>query len=102
EEVDRLTAAHHPRLGLDRVVLESAALEDRVVRGLVCAEARLEALLVAVERIRVLHDELADPDQAAPRARLVAVLGLEVVPGLRQLPVALQLPRVEGEIGRAS
>ena len=31
------------------------------------------------------------------RARLVAALRLEVVPGLRQLPVALELARVEGE-----
>ena len=35
--------------------------------------------------------------QAAARARLVAVLGLEVVPALRKLPVALELARVEGE-----
>ena len=61
------------------------------------AEAHLEAGLVAVERVRVLHDELADADQPAARPRLVAVLGLEVVPGLRQLPVALELARVEGE-----
>ena len=61
------------------------------------AEAPLEPLLVAVERVGVLHDELAHPDQAAARARLVAVLGLEVVPGLRQLPVALELARVERE-----
>ena len=45
----------------------------------------LEPGLVAVERVRVLHDELADAEQAAARARLVAVLRLEVVPGLRQL-----------------
>ena len=60
-------------------------------------EADVEAGLVPVERVRVLHDELADPQQAAARTRLVAVLRLEVVPGLRQLAVALELERVEGE-----
>ena len=97
EEVDRLAAAHHPRLGLHRVVVDPAALEDPVVGALVRAEADLEPGLVAVERVRVLHDELADAEQAAARARLVAILGLEVVPGLRQLLVALELLRVEGE-----
>jgi hypothetical protein len=97
EEVDRLAAAHHPRLGLHRVVLEPAALEDPVVGLLVESEAPLEPLLVAVERVGVLHDELPDPDEARARPRLVAVLRLEVVPGLRQLPVALELARVERE-----
>ena len=35
EEVDGLAPAHHPRLGLDGVVLEPAALEDAVVGALV-------------------------------------------------------------------
>ena len=43
EEVDRLAAAHHPRLRLDGVVLEPAALEDAVVGALVEAEARVPA-----------------------------------------------------------
>ena len=30
QKVDRLAAAHHPRLGLDREELEAAALEDLV------------------------------------------------------------------------
>ena len=68
-----------------------------MVGSLVRAEADLEAVLVAIERIRVLHDELADAEQTPARTRLVAVLRLEVVPGLRQLPVALKLARVEGE-----
>ena len=97
EEVDRLAAAHHPRLGLRRRSTRPAALEDPVVGLLVCAEARLEPVLVAVERVRVLHDELADAEEAGARPRLVAVLRLEVVPGLRQLPVALDLAGVVGE-----
>ena len=58
-------------------------------------EAPVEPLLVAVERVRVLHDELADAEQAAARPRLVALLRLEVVEDLRQLPVGLDLARVE-------
>ena len=79
------------------MVLEPAALEDPVVGRLVRTEAHLQAVLVTVERVGVLHDELADADQARTWARLVAILRLEVVPGLRQLLVALQLACVERE-----
>ena len=97
EVVQRLLAAHHPALGRDATRLEAAALEDPLVGTLVRLEADVEAGLVPVERVRVLHHELADAEQAASGTRLVAVLRLEVVPGLRQLPVALELHRVEGE-----
>jgi hypothetical protein len=58
-------------------------------------EAPVEPCLVTVERIRVLHDELAQAQQPAARPRLVALLRREVVPDLRQLLVRLQLARVE-------
>src|SRR5205085_8356893 len=38
-----------------------------------------------------------DAEEAAARARLVAVFRLEVVPPLRELPVAAELAPVEGE-----
>ena len=97
EVVERLLATHHPALRRDATRLETAALEDPLVRALVRLEADVEAGLVPVEGVRVLHHELADAEQAASGTRLVAVLRLEVVPGLRQLPVALELHRVEGE-----
>ena len=97
EEVAGLLAAHHPGLGLHLVELEPAALEDAVVGPALELEALRQALLVDVERVRVLHHELADAKQAAARAGLVAALRLEVVEHLRQLPVALQLARMEGE-----
>ena len=97
EEVERELAAHDPALGLHVVRLDAAALEDAVVGGAVALERRERALLVAVERVGVLHDELADAQEAAARPRLVAVLGLEVVPELRQLLVRLDLARVERE-----
>src|SRR5207253_254333 len=95
EEVEAELAAHGPALRLDVVGLEAAALEDPPVRAAVRLEALPRAVLVAVERVRVLHDELADPDQTAAGPRLVAVLHREVVPELRKLLVRLDLPRVE-------
>src|SRR4029453_13271673 len=58
-------------------------------------EAGANAIFVTVERVAVLHDELADPEEAAARPRLIPGLGLEVVPELRQIPVALDFARVE-------
>ena len=77
--------------------LEAEAIEDPAVRGAVRFEASLHAFLVAVERVAVLHDELADAQEAPARTRLVAVLDLEVVPELRQLLVRLDLARVEAD-----
>ena len=47
--------------------------------------------LIHVERVRVFHDELAHAQQAGLRARLIAKLGLDLVPDLRQLLIAAQL-----------
>src|SRR5829696_4766547 len=94
EEVERLAPAHHPRLRFHLVDLEPAPFEDPPVRGLVLPEADVEPFLIAVERVRVLHDELADAEEAAARARLVADLRLEVVEDLRQLLVRLELARM--------
>src|SRR5512133_121669 len=71
-------STHDPRLRSDLVGLEAAALEDPLVRDRVLAEALVERGLVAVERVAVLHDELADPEEPPAGARLVAVLRLEV------------------------
>jgi hypothetical protein len=60
-------------------------------------EADVQAGLVAVERVRVLHDELADTDQPPARPRLVPVLDREVVEDLGELPIALDLAGVEGD-----
>jgi hypothetical protein len=58
--VERLAAAHHPRLGLDAGDLDPAAVEDPLVGAAVPLEALVKPGLVTVERVRVLHDELAD------------------------------------------
>ena len=75
--------------------LEPAALPDALVCTLVGVEAAVEPVEVAVERVRVLHDELAHAQKPPARPRLVALLRAEVVPELRQLFVRLQLACVE-------
>ena len=95
EKVFGLLAAHDPRLGLHEIRLEAAALEDPLVRLLVPRERGVEPGPVGVERVRVLHDELAEAQEPAARTRLVPVLGREVVPDLRQLLVGLDLAREE-------
>ena len=97
EEVRRPAPAHHPGLGLHLVGLQPATLEDAHVGRSLQLEILRKARLVAVERVGVLHDELAQPDQARTRPRLVAFLDREVVEHLRQLPITLQLACVEGD-----
>ncbi len=95
EKVERLAAPHHPRLGLHADGLELAAVEDPLVGPLVRLERAVEALFVAVERVRVLHHELADAQQAAARTLLVPLLRLEVVEDLREVAVRAELAHVE-------
>ena len=97
EKVDRLRAAHHSRLGVDRLGDHADAIEDPVVGGLLELEAAIEARRVAVERVGVLHDELAQPDEPLPGTRLVAFLDREVVEHLRQQPVARELAGMEAD-----
>ena len=49
--------------------------------------ARVETLVVAIERVGVLHRELARSQDAGAGTRLVALLDLEVVEQLRQLAI---------------
>ena len=53
--------------------------------------AFVEPFLVQIEGVAVLHDELPHAQQACLRSRLIAKLGLDLVPDLRQLLVAAQL-----------
>ena len=91
-ELVRLVAADRAGVGLDRAEREPHAREDAhvgVVHRLVRAQ---HARLVGIERIRVLHDELARAHHAEARPDLVAELGLDLVEVDRQLPVAADLP----------
>ena len=82
-------AAHDPDVGADRDRVEPEALERPLVGLVLGLVALVEAGLVAIAAVGVLHDELADADQAAARPGLVAELRLEVVDHHRQLAVAL-------------
>ena len=87
----RADAAHHPHVRLDRVPLEPAAIEDLVVRTGEDLVLRVEARAVAIEGVRVLHDELARAEDAGARPHLVALLRLEVVEDQRQVAVRADL-----------
>jgi hypothetical protein len=80
-------AAHHPDVGLDAVPLQPGALEDPVVGAGVDLVVGLQPGVVAIERVGVLHDELAGAQDAGARPRLVALLDLEVVEAERQVAI---------------
>ena len=60
---------------------------------MVCLVLLIQPGLVAVQRVGVLHPELAHPDQPATRAQLVAELGLYLVHQGGKLPVGGDLRR---------
>ncbi len=63
----------------------------------------LEVVGVGVERVRVLHEELAGPEQAEAGAQLVAVLPVDLVQRDGQVAIARVLPRHQrrdGLLGR--
>ena len=84
-------AAHHPDIGLDPVPAQAAAVEDPRVRLALEPVGTVEALLVAVEGVGVLHQELAGPQHPRARPRLVALLGLDVEKHQRQVAVGADL-----------
>ena len=71
----------------------------RVVGAAVPLVLLVEAGLVAVERVGVLHHELARAQDAGARARLVALLDLELVEEERQVAVGADV--VRHVVGRA-
>jgi hypothetical protein len=86
-------STHRARIGLDRDGLDADAFEDAPVRRVHPLVEAVQVVGVGVQRVGVLHGELAQPDQPTPRARLVAVLGLNLEEVLRKLLVAVDLAR---------
>src|ERR1017187_5029678 len=82
----RRRAADGARVGFHERVLEIAALEDAPVRSVHLPVMHVEALLVHVERVRVLHEEFAAAQEAEARADLVAKLRADLVKIERELP----------------
>ena len=91
----RAQAPHHARVGLHDQVAQAAAVEDLAVRALVSRVGLLKGRRVGIERIGVLHQEFARAEHARARPRLVALLGLDLVPDLRQVAVRPDLTRGE-------
>ena len=81
-------AADLAGLGLDGAPLETAAGEDPRVRVVHVLVGVLEVVGVGVERVRVLHQELAGAQQPEPGPELVAVLPVDLVEVDGQVAVA--------------
>ena len=90
-ELVRIAAAYSAGVSLYRSEVKSAPREDLLVRFVHVLIALVETFLVAVERIRVLHDELSAPHQSESRSCLVSVLRLDLVKIHRQLSVGVDV-----------
>ena len=87
EELLAGRAAHRPGHGRHDDELEAEPVEGRDVRVAVALVRALQAGVVDVERVRVLHDELASAQDAGAGSRLVAELRLDLVDHERQVLV---------------
>ena len=87
QELLALGAAHGAGRGRHRDDLQAQALEDAQVGAAVGGVAGVQAGVVDVEGVGVLHDELAAAQQARAGTRLVAVLVLDLVEAQRQVLV---------------
>jgi hypothetical protein len=79
--------AHQAVVGGDDDVLQPELLEDPLVRVALRLVRGILALVGVVERVRVLHRELAPAQQAGARTGLVAVLVLDLIDRQRQVLV---------------
>ena len=86
-----------PRRRLHGDGIEAEAFEDAPIGIEVPAESDVEAILIDVEGVRVLHEKLAGTQHTRLGPWLVAELPLEVVPDLRQLAVGAKLAREQRE-----
>src|SRR5205823_4617177 len=86
-ELVRQRAADGARARLDRTEGEPAALEDAPIGVEHVPVLAPRVLDVHVERVRVLHEELAPPHEAEARPDLVPELHLDLIEVLRQITV---------------
>ncbi len=92
-ELVRAGAAHHAGIRLHHHVGDPAAVEDAAVGVLVGVVGDLERGRVRIEGVGVLHEELPRAQHARAWARLVPLLGLDLVPDLGQVAVGADLAR---------
>ena len=91
QELLRRAAAHRTRGRRDDDVLDAEPGQDPLVGVAVRLVGRRQALVGEVERVRVLHHELAAAQDAGAGTLLVAVLGLHLVQGDREVLVRVVL-----------
>ena len=96
-ELVRTHAADRAVVGRDRAEGQAHALEDARVGGEHDVVALARRLDVAIERVRILHRELAPAHQPKTRPAFVTELGLDVIEILRQRAVAAQF--LAGDVG---
>ncbi len=82
-----LATAHDPDIACDDLRLEPETLEDPNVGALLRLVTGVEACLVQVAAVGILHDEFTDAEKAAAGAGLVAPFRLEVVEHHGQLAI---------------
>ena len=97
DELVAEVAADRAAFGLHRNRLQPHALERAHIGQHHRAIAHHGAGIVEVERIRVLHQELASPHHPESRPHLVAELPLYMIKYLRQL--AIRMHRLAEQIG---
>ncbi len=88
-------AAHDADVAADGDDRQATALEDLEVRPVMGPVLDVEAGLVGVEAVGVLHGELAGADHPGTRARVVTPLDLDLEDQLGQLAVGADLARGE-------
>ena len=86
-ELVREAAADRSAVGFDRAELDGKALKDALVGLEHHPVLAVGVLVVDVERVAVLHDELAAAHQSEARTDLVAELRLDLVEIHRQVLV---------------
>ena len=76
---------------VDDHILQSAAVEDAAVGVVVFLVRDIEPRGVDIKGVCVFHDELTHSQQSRLGTRLVAKLGLNLIPDLRQLLITAEL-----------
>ena len=87
----RAVSADGAGVGRNRTKGQAHALEDSNVGGIHRLVALAGGFDIAIERVRVLHRELAPAHHAEARPALVAKFGLDVIEIFRQRAVTAQL-----------
>ena len=76
---------HNPKVRTQPRENFSVGTVHLIVRNVGC-------LLVAIKGIGVFHDELSPTHQSEARSNFVTILRLDLIQGLRQIPIALYVP----------